>query len=173
MNVNWLLGFIEGEGNFYINFGVRRKIISPKLMFQILLAERPVLNIIQTFLATQEIKANIYIVRTKRRYGNLKNRPRIQKDHWLLQIAELSSIHKLIELLSPLAWYSDKLSSFKGWKEALKLAYPRPCTKDRIIKIAEIAEYLGSTNKGKRRWAPQFIEENCLETEDGRVKLML
>lgn len=172
MDAKWFLGFLEGEGNFTINFNRTRKVVSPRLVFQVRLSEKKVLSEIQEFLATHRIKANLYKVpaNAKYRYASLKIEPKTKKTHWLLQIGQLKSIHKLIELLNPLQWHSEKFLSFKGWRKVLKLAYPRPCSKDRLIKIAEIAIHLNGT-QGRRRWTPQFIEENCVEARDGKVIL--
>jgi len=165
VDLNWILGFIEGEGCFSIHFGTRYRLVYPKAILQIGNYDKAPLEDTKKCLSEHQIKANIYRVREKRpHHSNL----------WLLNVIEGKSISRLIELLEGMEWHSCKFDTFKLWKDSILLVRTRPCGKETLIRIVEIASKMNSmTNRANRNrvWTKEFVESHCFEDQFGRVKL--
>lgn len=166
LSPDWFLGFLEGEGCFNISFGVRHSIVYPRATMVLTQQERNILEKAKVFLTTYGIRSRIYWKPDN--FLNLKNKPLLSHDIWILTVIDMQSIMTLARFLSGLSWHSNKIHDFEKWKQCIDLIH-LPHSKENLIRISEIAEMLNS-NKGKRKWTPQFIEKNCHERQ-GKVRL--
>jgi hypothetical protein len=170
MNVNWFLGFSEGEGNFSVLFGTKRcnggKYVWAKPAFQLVQAEQKVIKEVAKFLEQQSIKSKVY-----------NNKARSM---WRLHVFETESLGIMIKLLDSLEWHTKKRSDFEKWKKCIAIIMEHPdlhrterksYSKWRqyicdLLRINHIAQYM---NVGRREvskvWTPEHLI-NHLKTHE-------
>jgi|GEM_PF-5047511 len=128
MNINWFLGFSEGEGNFTVLFHTKRykdkKYVWAMPIFQLVQAEQKVIDEVTKFLEEQGIKPKSHKSRSK--YSSFKKIPKVRKDTLLLQVSEIESSRKMIKLLDSLKWHTQKRSDFEKWKKCIAVIMEHP-----------------------------------------------
>jgi hypothetical protein len=116
MNVNWFLGFSEGEGNFTVLFGTKRrngtKYVWAKPAFQLVQAEQKVIDEVAKFLEEQSIKSKVYSIQAR--------------SMWRLHVLETESLGIMTRLLDSLEWHTKKRSDFEKWKKCIAIIMEHP-----------------------------------------------
>ena len=128
MNVNWFLGFSEGEGNFTVLFPTKRVkeafYVWARPVFQLAQAEQKVIDEVANFLEERGINPELHGFSSK--YSSFKKIPKVRKDTWLLQVFEIESLRKMIKLLDSLEWHTQKRSDFEKWKKCIAIIMEHP-----------------------------------------------
>lgn len=99
MNLNWFIGFVEGEGCFDFD----RKY----LRFRIIQKEESLLRKIQSFLEKKGIESNFYS----------------EKDAWQLRVSGKRNTKKLINLIKNKIESEKKREQFDYWRSRWKEVY--------------------------------------------------
>jgi len=163
MDLNWLLGFIEGEGCFNLSFHIRNNYVYRFVEFQLAQGEREVLEKVKDLLASQNIQSHIYDVPN---YSSSRG----GQGSWHLTISKHSDLIKLVKLLESLEWHSKKRMSFEKWKRGLDMLSTSVRSVEDLKAFAKLSLDINPKGKGKYKWTPEFIDENC-SFKDGWVVL--
>lgn len=142
VDLNWLLGFIEGEGCFTIGltrnksaqFGYQ---IQPSFVIKLTLSEEQVL---------EEIKHTLGVGRTYYESSALSRNKGMKNanDCVSLRITKLKELEKLIDMLDPLFFVSSaKRADFNVWRDCIKLIQKGDHRKkEGFLRIAEMRDKL-------------------------------
>lgn len=162
MNLDWFLGFVEGEGCFNITFSVSSTLnVEARAVFTIGVSDKEVLLKIKDYLSKCMIDAKIYQKPSNRRH-NFIIEPKKVLPLWDLKVVSIATTNKLAHLLNDGKWHSKKYWSFQQWKKALCLISELHSTNN-YVKIAEIAQSLNDGGQGKRKWTSDYIRTHCYD----------
>lgn len=159
----WLLGFIVGDGSFYIS----KKRLQQIFHLGQLASERPLLEKIKEFLESYNSTIACYTINPIFAiYDTTGDAIHNRKPFSSLYCANQEFLLKvLVPLLSPLSWQTSKYLDFMDWSVILELKaaslHLSPWGKQVILKvIAQMNNYRLSTNPNKIN-----IDRNLLYSE--------
>lgn len=158
MDLNWFVGFVEGEGNFNLSFHIRNDYVYRIAQFQLAQSEKEVLEEVKDLLTSLNIQSHVY------------NAPNRWSGGYILSISKQSDLIKLAKLLEPLEWHSRKRVSFEKWKRGLDLLSTSVRSIADLKTFAKLSFDVNPKGKGWHKWTPEFIDENC-SFKDGWVVL--
>lgn len=150
MNLNWLVGFIEGEGNFGFTVGKRKSYkigwqISPIFKLGLVRNDRNVLEKIKVFLKSHDIISHS-LQDVEPHHTWSKNAS--EQTH--LRITRIKSCQKLAKLIFPLL-ESKKKKEVKLWLRGIeKIDKGHHLRKKGFLEIMEIVDELHSLRKQRK-----------------------
>ena len=141
MNINWIIGFIEGEGNFSILFSKSKTSnmgyqISPSFAIKLVESEREILEKIRDFF---DGIGNIY---NESNRGSREKGMKNAKDSVSFRVTKLDEIKKIIEKLKEGNFVSPaKYSDFENWCKCVEIIERKEhLTREGFLKIAMIRD---------------------------------
>jgi len=157
MNLDWLLGFIEGEGCFSIGFHTGASttyavLVSPH--FSMSQKFNGALEEIQNFFHSRDIACPINASRT---------------ENFVMSINGISGCQKLAELLAPLKWHTRKRDDFETWLKCIEIIKRgEHLTKDGVLKLWDLSKNMNPGGRGKGR--KKSDEELIATMNDPKLK---
>jgi hypothetical protein len=143
MSGEWLVGFIEGEGNFHVSLSKRHETPSwkcpfefyPTLQFRIFLREDD-LEVLKKIKETFGI-GRIY----KKSYEYSRQKGTNARDQYAFYVTSIKELLKLKEILTPLEFHSKKKKDMEIFFKILELKLSKQHLKqegyDQIMKFSE------------------------------------
>lgn len=156
MDINWVTGFIEGEGSFSILF-IKAKTnkfgyqIKPMFAIKLVDSELEVLEKIRQFFGNI---GNIYFESNK--YGRQKGMKNAN-DAFSFRVSKLDEVRKITRILRKVNFVSKaKEKAFRNWDECIKIISKKEhLTKEGFLKIAKLRWKM---NKRKQYNRKSFCE---------------
>ncbi len=177
-SLDWVLGFLEGEGSFQINIhrsprhacGYRAYV---QFALQMAKKEEGTLRKIAHVLERQGVRCKVYERRFRR--PNPKWSPVVTLDVWWIDECK-----KLRDLLLPLSWHSSKKWDFQIWSDCIDLLEkhripwgPKKAihyTTDLIYEISKLRERMSSDRGSIRIHRPGTIRSSKIRHDEGIMK---
>lgn len=169
--LNWLLGFIEGEGCFHINItklsdkkGALKQIYA-SFIFRIALAEKDKDVLYEI---CEKLKLGKVTFKSKKYFKGKAN------NQYLWTILKQRECENLCEILSVLKWRTSKHKDFLLWKKGFRMFYSaskkkiygeRIMTVDLLKKLCDIRDEMNTKNKSKQyKFFSDLIKNTRLTT---------
>lgn len=166
MSLDWLLGFIEGEGCFSIAVSQSpnaRFSFKAQPHFELTIVIDSALKAIQRLLDSYGI--NLHYREDKRSHYN-KN----QQDCGRIMLSSIPQCRALAELLTPLKWHTKKHSDFLKWKQCIELLESEAShNKDKFMELLQIRDTMNYGKGGKRKYSISFFKEYLEQFPNGII----